>query len=674
MSDETVAAEAFEEDPTAEMRARIAQRAMAVLGLDPSTRAQVWLYVRRVTHPRTFARATGCVFRGLGRAGVRWWFWLKVADKPWLVGEGSSKHDHVIHEKYCQMRRTISATLAGMTAVSWLAVYLVWGRTGIGLLLLATAVGFGLIGRPVASTVLVEKELVPHTPVLDADTIRQVVAGATQGMKPEAWKEIRVLGPGVTWDSDEVWWSVTLEMPGVVPGSAVVAGRPGIMSGLAVGTSQLLLHVDPENEAVVTIAGTRTNPWGKPSRQTPMMKDEVRSVWDAVPVATDARGREVLVNLLFTGWLIGAIPRMGKTNLGRLLALAVALDPSADIAVFDFKGAADWRMFEKMAVRFAKGRAPATFAALYDYLLEVQREVDRRTEIIGDLDIERCPEGQITRALAEDEEFGMRPLFVFIDEAHRAFQHSTWGQKITDLVEDIAKNAPFVGVVLVIMTQKPDSKAVPTRVRDVLGTRSAGKCMTRQSSEAILGTEAYSEGYNAASLPKKAGVFMLYGAEDFAGIFEALTVRVDRCDIAQATMVAQRATAAREKQRRLPTPTGGDATPGDDPVPSLIVCSRQVQGDREWISSEELLRLLNEQPEYGDRPWNHTSLGRTLRHLGYPSFPENTKLRGRRAFDFRGEPVFPEKEKADLRGTGTDGVIVLNRPTKSAPRPRRRAD
>jgi S-DNA-T family DNA segregation ATPase FtsK/SpoIIIE len=341
----------------------------------------------------------------------------------------------------------------------------------------------------------------------------------------------------------------------------------------------------------------------------------------------------------------------------------VALDPSADMAVFDFKGAADWRMFRKLAVRFALGRRPATLSALHDYLVEVQHEVNRRTEIIGDLDFDRCPEGQITRSLAEDEELGMRPLFIFIDEAHRAFQDPTWGQKITDLVEDIAKNAPFVGVVLVVMTQKPDSKAVPTRVRDVLGTRAAGKCMTRQSSEAILGTEAYSEGYNAAALPKRKGIFMLYGAEDSSGIFDASTVRVDLCDVAHASMVAERATAAREKVDRLPTATGGDETPADDPVPTLLVCAQQIQGEREWVASEEVLAQMNEQPEYAGSPWNATNLGRALRRLGYPSYSESA-LRGRRAFNFRAEPYFPEREKA----TGTDGVIVLGGRRTPAPR------
>lgn len=634
---------------------------------NPTVRAQVALLVRRTVHPVTLGRATACVFRGLGRVGMAWWAWIKVDDKPWLVGEGSSKADHLIHERYAQMRRFISTTFATSGVATWAVVYVVYGRAGVALLAAATALALGLLGRPVAKPVLVEKEALPHVPVLDGDTVRQIVASATAGIRADAWTSIRVLGPGVTWDSDQVWWSVDLEMPGVVPGRAVVAARDGILSGLAVGTSQLLIKVDPTNEAVVTLSGTRTDPWSKPSRQTPMMKDEIRSVWDAVPVATDAQGREVLVNLLFTGWLIGAIPRMGKTNLGRLLALAVALDPTADLAVFDFKGAADWRMFRQMAVRFGLGRSPATLAALHAYLLEVQQEVNRRTEIIGDLDLDRCPEGQVTRALAEDEELGMRPLFIFIDEAHRAFQDPTWGEKITNLVEDIAKNAPFVGVVLVVMTQKPDSKAVPTRVRDVLGTRAAGKVMTRQSSEAILGTEAYGEGYNAAALPKKPGVFMLYGAEDFGGVFEALEVRVDRGDVAQVAMVAQRATAAREKVDRLPTVTGGDDTPEDDPVPALLVCAQMIQGDREFVPSEELLARMNEQPEYENAQWNPTTLGRALRTLGYPSYPESS-LRGRRAFDFKAEPVFAQPARA----TGTDGgVIVLGR-KGAGQRPRRR--
>lgn len=649
---ETVQEQIVEPTETVALRQRLSERWSLLL--TPTRRESTTLFVRRVVHPTTFGRATVCVFRGIGRVGMHWFRWVAVDDKPWLVADGSSKHDHVIHERYAQMRRTISGVAGSTTAVLWVVTYVVYGRTGMLLLALASATALGIIGRPKAKPVLVEKEAIPHAPVLDGDTIRQIVAGATAGLKPDAWQTIRVLGPGVVWDAEHIWWSIDIEMPGVVPGSAVVAGRAGILSGLAIGTSQLILRVDPTNEAIVTIAGTRTDPWGKASRQTPLMADETRSVFDPVPIATDAQGHEIAVNLLFTGWLLGAIPRMGKTNLGRLLALAVALDYTADVAVFDFKGAADWRMFRRMAVRFGLGRSPAALAALHEYLIEVQREVNRRTEIIGDLDLDRCPEGQITRALASDPELGMRPLFIFIDEAHRAFQDQTWGQKITDLVEDIAKNAPFVGVVMVIMTQKPDSKAVPTRVRDVLGTRAAGKCMTRQSSEAILGTEAYSEGYNAAALPKKAGVFMIYGGEDFAGVFEALTVRVDRCDVAQASMVAERATNARMNADRLPV---ADETPEDDPVPALVVHGQMIQGERRYVASEELLATLNGMAEYADAQWNATTLGRALRTLGYPSRPESD-LRGRRVFDFTRPP---QTEQQQQKPTGTEGVVPINR-------------
>ena len=73
----------------------------------------------------------------------------------------------------------------------------------------------------------------------------------------------------------------------------------------------------------------------------PLAKRGTVDLFKPVPFGTDQRGRPVTVTLMFTSVIIGAIPRMGKTFLLRLLALIAALDPRAELHLYDFKGTGD---------------------------------------------------------------------------------------------------------------------------------------------------------------------------------------------------------------------------------------------------------------------------------------------------------------------------------------------
>ena len=53
------------------------------------------------------------------------------------------------------------------------------------------------------------------------------------------------------------------------------------------------------------------------------------------------RGRPVLVPMAYLNWLVGAIPRQGKTAAVRVLACAAALDPLAELWIHELKGSGD---------------------------------------------------------------------------------------------------------------------------------------------------------------------------------------------------------------------------------------------------------------------------------------------------------------------------------------------
>jgi S-DNA-T family DNA segregation ATPase FtsK/SpoIIIE len=89
----------------------------------------------------------------------------------------------------------------------------------------------------------------------------------------------------------------------------------------------------------------------------------------------------------------------------------------------------------------------------------------------------------------------MRPLvLIAIDEVQRYFEHPMHGETIADLLTELVKVGPAAGYMLVLATQKPDAMTIPPKLRDNSGTRFALKVMNYQSSDAVLGAGAYSDG------------------------------------------------------------------------------------------------------------------------------------------------------------------------------------
>jgi len=81
---------------------------------------------------------------------------------------------------------------------------------------------------------------------------------------------------------------------------------------------------------------------------------------------------------MFALMIIGALPRLGKTFLLRLLMLAAALDPSAELHGYDLKGGPDLLPLEGVSHRFRIGDEPDDLTYLkadVRELVVVRREV-----------------------------------------------------------------------------------------------------------------------------------------------------------------------------------------------------------------------------------------------------------------------------------------------------------
>ena len=102
-------------------------------------------------------------------------------------------------------------------------------------------------------------------------------------------------------------------------------------------------EVDPDVHAgrLVLWVGDRPLATGKPVTW-PLARTVATNVFETVPLGLDQRGRPVTVTLMFASGVVGAIPRMGKTFVMRLLTLAGALDPRVELHAYNLKGGSDF--------------------------------------------------------------------------------------------------------------------------------------------------------------------------------------------------------------------------------------------------------------------------------------------------------------------------------------------
>lgn len=130
------------------------------------------------------------------------------------------------------------------------------------------------------------------------------------------------------------------------------------------------------------------------------------------------------------------------------------------------------------------------------------------------------------------------------------------------MLSRILATGPSAGVILLSSSQKPsgvgagDVGRLFNRYRDNHGARFALKCGNRIVSEAVLGGDAYAEGFDASSLPvgdEYRGVGYLYGVTD-----DTPTVRTYLADHGDAERILLAARAHRERLGTLSGEAAGE--------------------------------------------------------------------------------------------------------------------
>lgn len=504
------------------------------------------------------------------------------------------------------------ALIALCVAVCVLAPW--WGQ----LVTLGMAVAaLGVLGTPPDRRVVDRVVSTTGAPVrLTADIVTRAlsslgITGITQAAKS---------GPAVTYPSpitrDGPGWRADVDLPHGVTAADVMERRERLASGLRRPLSAVWPEPAGEHHAGRLVLWVGDLPLNKVKPATwPLLRSgAVQVIGGRFPFGTDQRQRAVPIALEETNALIGALPGGGKTAAVRVLALAAALDPHAELRIGEHKGSGDLEALELVATRYASGVDDEALAETLASLRDLLGEVGRRASALKRLPRSAVPDRKVTPELAARPGSGLHPIVQVIDEAQELFTHPEYGGEAGDLAEKIIKRGRAFGVVLIIATQRPDAKSVPTGVAGNVGLRFCLRVTGQVENDMVLGTSAYKNGVRATTFsPSDRGIGFLVGAGD-----DPVVCRTYYLDAEAAQRVAERARAAREAAGTLAGHAVGerveqaeDANLLDD-LATVFVESERL--DKVW-SEVACERLAELRPGvYGG--WKPAQLAAALKPLG----------------------------------------------------------
>jgi S-DNA-T family DNA segregation ATPase FtsK/SpoIIIE len=347
----------------------------------------------------------------------------------------------------------------------------------------------------------------------------------------------------------------------------------------------------------------------------PLLKSGTVDLFRPQPFGTDQRGRWVPLTLMFTSVVIGAIPRMGKTFALRELLLIAGLDPRAELHAYDLKGTGDLSPLETVAHRYRAGDEEDDIAYAIADMRALQEELRRRAKVIRELPRDVCPENKVTPELAGKRKLGLHPIVMGVDECQVLFEHPEHGKEFEAICTDLVKRGPALGIMLILATQRPDAKSLPTGISANAGTRYCLKVMGHTENDMVLGTSAHRNGIKATMFTwADKGIGYLVGSGEDARITRSVYI-----DAPTAEKIALRARAARITAGLLTGHAAGqDIDPADaGPSHNLLEDLAAVwPGEQDKAWSEVLVSRLAELRPEVYAGWTPKTLAPALEPFG----------------------------------------------------------
>jgi len=558
-------------------------------------------------------RFVGAVVRGVVVA-ARWWrSWVRVSDYREAAEQSEKLADKFTDIRALTLFRwKVTAAVIGVTAVTLAVLDLVYGNRSLWVAGAVVSVGLAVLGRrkdgsPGRKPVLAG----PRTLTWTMDP--QVLVDAFRDAKLIGKDESLRLVERATRVGDG--WAITVDLPATRKAADVVKNREALASALAVDEVQLIVERVRGNgghAGRVSMWVADEDPYASPPMRTPLLGVQRWDAWRPVPFGRDARDRRIDLPLVWTSMLVGAIPRQGKTFAARLAAAGLILDPHTRLYVADFKSGKDWYAAAQVAHRFMSGDESEHVLTLVDWLVELVGEVQGRYRRMQDLDDRVCPESKITPDMSRDAALDMPITAIFIDEVQVPLENRspvevegkklTAGEYVGELLTWLARKGPAAGILLVLATQRPDSKTIPSNLRAVLGSRFALRVMDWRDSNIVLGEQMNTRGYDSSRLlasHKGVGILRPDGETEAGADVLAMTVRTYYMPNEDWRTICQQGRALREAERTL---TGHAAGQDTRPVLDHAAVAKAIGGGTSAVvepsTTEELPEPLASVVDY----------------------------------------------------------------------------
>jgi S-DNA-T family DNA segregation ATPase FtsK/SpoIIIE len=397
-------------------------------------------------------------------------------------------------QRDARMRRAVRG-VAALTPIA--------GIEGAGLQLLGAPGGLAATAATLATFALIGRRTTAGELYTDRDAKIGDGDRMTDEMVNRVYRSAKVIGAEdvvkllspCTLTADGSAWEVRLELPDGIPASKALGATAQLANGFGVSVQQVS-QTKGEREDWITLRVTLKIPFtGKPHRG-PLLTAEKVNLWEPVPMAVSERGDVMAVEWFEKTALFGGEPGSGKSAAANNPLLSAAMDVTADLYLADGKGGFDLSPFEPIAQMIDTDGDPEQLLAILRHVWEVVLPELKQT--VKDHRVRKFSE-----ALAAQDE-RVRFTILFIDEwaSYMAAASQEQQKELDRLLRLITQQGRAYAAIVIAATQKPDSNAVPTGIRDILSTRWAGRCMTPEASDTILGKGRASAGYNAQRILK----------------------------------------------------------------------------------------------------------------------------------------------------------------------------
>ena len=542
--------------------------------------------------------------RGAGRLLVRWVRWVADTEARPVEAKAAASADIEAwlslsreHSRRVRPRRIASIAVATTTAITTtVAAFLVPGWTT------AAAIGagalLGLFGKRHDGKPLVTRYVATNIlRRLDSNEVFDALAAiGIEGKKGrkgvEFASEVMRDGPG---------WRAEVDLPPGVEATAVLEKRAALAAAMRRPISTVWPEADRTAHPGRLVLWVAQRDPAKAGRKLwPLMREGQADVYEPLPYGFDPRGNLVEITLMYSNLLVGGIPGSGKTSCALAIVLGVALDPTAQLWIYELKGSGDLDSVKPICHRYVSGDEDEDLEAALAGMRSGIAEYQRRAAFVRSLPASEVPEGRkVTRALAETyPEQDLGPRVIVIDEVQELFTHADYKEEAAALATRLIKKARAYGIILILLTQNPDAPSLPSSVSSSVGTRLCLAVMDWRANNNVLGTGAYDRGLRATdiSIDEQGTGILARGRE-------GITVRAAFIRQTEAEDIAARALALRTAAGTLSGQSVG-APVAEQDVETVVDHLRAIWPDGvESVHSHRLVEALAAYRADLYKPW-----------------------------------------------------------------------